>query len=35
VAGRHPDVIAALRRIAADHAKTLQPVENQVVKRLP
>lgn len=34
VAARHPDVIAAIRRIAADHARTVQPVDNQIVKRL-
>ncbi len=35
VAARHTDVIATIRRIAADHAKTLPPVENQLVKRRP
>ena len=35
VAVRHPDVVAAIRRVAAEHAKTLQPVENQIEKRLP
>lgn len=35
VADRHPDVVAALRRLAADQAKTLAPVENQLEKRLP
>ncbi len=35
VASRHPDVITALRRVAAEHAKTLRPVENQIEKRLP
>jgi arylsulfatase A len=34
VAARHPDVIAAIRRIAAEHARTVQPVENQLVKRV-
>ena len=33
VAARHPDVIAALRRIAAEHSRTLGPVENQLTKR--
>jgi len=33
VAARHPDIIAALRRIAAEHARTLVPVENQLTKR--
>jgi arylsulfatase A-like enzyme len=32
IASRHPEVIAAIRRIAADHAKTLRPVENQLEK---
>jgi arylsulfatase A-like enzyme len=34
VASRHADVVATLRKIAADHAQTLRPVENQIVKRL-
>jgi arylsulfatase A-like enzyme len=34
VAARHPEVIAAIRRIAADHVRTLTAVENQLVKRL-
>jgi arylsulfatase A len=33
VGARHPDVIAELRRLAAEHARTLQPVENQLAKR--
>jgi hypothetical protein len=33
VAARHPDAVAALRKLAADHAKTLRPVENQLAKR--
>ena len=33
VAARHPDVIEELRKIAAAHARTLQPVENQLVPR--
>jgi arylsulfatase A len=33
VAARHPDVIAAIRRIAAEHTRTLAPVENQLTKR--
>jgi arylsulfatase A-like enzyme len=35
VAARHPDIVAAIRRVAAEHAKTLQAVENQLEKRLP
>jgi arylsulfatase A-like enzyme len=35
LAARHPDVIAAIRRIAAEHARGVQPVENQIQKRLP
>jgi arylsulfatase A len=35
VAARHPEVVAEIRRIAAEHAKTLRPVENQIAKRLP
>lgn len=35
VATRHPEIIAAIRKIAAEHAKTLQPVENQLRKWLP
>ena len=34
VAKEHADVVAGLRKIAAQHAKTLRPVENQLVKRL-
>jgi hypothetical protein len=34
VAARHPDVVAKIRRIAAEHARGIEPVENQVVKRL-
>ncbi|HEV8253576.1 MAG TPA: sulfatase [Vicinamibacteria bacterium] len=33
VAARHPEVVAEIRRIAAEHARTLQPVENQLDKR--
>jgi len=33
VGARHPDVIAAIRRIVAEHTRTLAPVENQLVKR--
>lgn len=33
VAGRHSDVIAAIRAVAAAHARTLVPVENQLTKR--
>jgi arylsulfatase A len=33
VAARHPDVISVIRKIAAEHARTLVPVENQVAKR--
>jgi arylsulfatase A len=32
LAARHPDVIAALRALAARHARTVQPVESQVAK---
>jgi len=32
VAARHPDVIAAIRALASAHARTVQPVENQLVK---
>jgi arylsulfatase A-like enzyme len=35
VAARHPEVIAAIRSIAAEHARSVQPVESQIVKRLP
>ena len=35
VASRNPDVVGKIRALAADHAKTLAPVENQVAKRLP
>jgi arylsulfatase A len=35
VAARHPDVIAALREIAAAHARTVVPVENQLARRPP
>jgi arylsulfatase A len=34
VSAKHPDVVAALARIVADHAKTVRPVENQLEKRL-
>jgi arylsulfatase A-like enzyme len=34
VGKRHPEVVDAIKRIAAEHAKGLQPVENQLVKRL-
>jgi arylsulfatase A-like enzyme len=30
---RHPEVIAAIRQVAAEHARTLQPVENQLTRR--
>ena len=33
IGARHPEAIAAIRRIAAEHARTLQPVENQLTKR--
>jgi arylsulfatase A-like enzyme len=33
VAARHPEVVAEIRRLAAAHAKTLRPVENQLEKR--
>jgi arylsulfatase A len=33
IGARHAEVIAALRRIASEHARTLQPVENQLAKR--
>jgi len=33
VAARHPDVIAAIRRMVAAHTATLTPVQNQLVKR--
>jgi hypothetical protein len=33
VAGRHSDVTAAIRAVAAAHARTLVPVENQFTKR--
>jgi arylsulfatase A-like enzyme len=32
VAARHPEVVAALRARAAEHARTIQPVESQVAK---
>jgi arylsulfatase A-like enzyme len=35
VASRHPEAIQELRRIAAEHAKTVAPVENHLLKRLP
>jgi arylsulfatase A len=35
VAARHPEAVAALRRVAAAHARTVAPVENQLVKRAP
>jgi arylsulfatase A-like enzyme len=35
VAARHPEVLAAIKRLAAEHAKTVAPVENQVEKRAP
>jgi hypothetical protein len=35
VASKHPDVIAAIRRLAADLTRTLTPVENQLVRRAP
>jgi arylsulfatase A-like enzyme len=34
IAGRHPDVIAALRGLADEHMKTVVPVENQISRRL-
>jgi arylsulfatase A-like enzyme len=34
VSAKHPDVVAALAKIAADHAKTVRPAENQLEKRL-
>jgi arylsulfatase A len=34
VAAKHPDVVPALRKIVADHARTVQPAENQLEKRL-
>jgi hypothetical protein len=33
VAASHPEVLAAIREIAARHARTLAPVGNQLVKR--
>ena len=35
VALRYPDVVARIRSLATEHARTLVPVENQVDKRLP
>ena len=35
VASQHPEAIQELRRIAAEHAKTVAPVENHLLKRLP
>ena len=32
VAARHPEVIARIRTIASDHARTIAPVENQLIR---
>lgn len=34
LSARHPDVVSRLARVAADHLKTVVPVENQLDKRL-
>jgi len=33
VSGAHPEVLSALRRLAAAHARTIVPVENQLTRR--
>jgi arylsulfatase A len=35
LAARHPEVIAVLRQVAAEHARTVVPAENQLAKRAP
>lgn len=35
IAARHPELVARIRRLAAEHAKTLVPVEGQMEKRAP
>ena len=35
VGSRYPEVVARIRSLATEHARTLAPVENQVDKRLP
>lgn len=35
VATKHADVIAEIQRIAAEHKRTVKPVENQLSQRLP
>jgi arylsulfatase A len=32
IAARHPEVIARIRTIASDHARTIAPVENQLIR---
>ena len=35
VASRHPDTIAAIRRVATEHQRTVTPVESQLDERIP
>jgi arylsulfatase A-like enzyme len=35
VAARHPEVLARIKRHAAEHARTVAAVENQVERRAP
>jgi arylsulfatase A len=35
VAARHPDVVTAIQRIAAEHRATIEPVESHLEERLP
>jgi arylsulfatase A len=34
VAARHPDVVSAIQRIAAEHRRTVEPVESQLEERI-
>ena len=35
VAGRHPEVVAAIQQIAAEHRKSIEPVPSQLDARIP
>ena len=32
IAAKHPEIIARIRKIASDHARTIAPVENQLIR---
>ena len=35
VASRHPDTVAAIRRVATEHQRTVTPIESQLEERIP